>query len=112
MPSYLTVLMKTASGMHHYNFPSYSVGETKPSRGPGRREIVMGRCRVSLLPVTSMEEFPYTIRLGPRCYRPTAQRHRVRYAFNPALMDAGAYQSAGCGHFCGLITEGDVYDHG
>ena len=50
--------------MHHYNFPSYSVGETKPSRGPGRREIGHGalaeRALVPVLP--SAEEFPYAIR--------------------------------------------------
>ena len=50
--------------MHHYNFPSFSVGETKPSRGPGRREIGHGalaeRALVPVLP--SEEEFPYAIR--------------------------------------------------
>ena len=51
--------------IHHYNFPSYSVGETKPSRGPGRREIGHGAlAERALLPVIpSVEEFPYTIRL-------------------------------------------------
>lgn len=51
--------------MHHYNFPSYSVGETRPSRGPGRREIGHGAlAERSLLPVLpSEEEFPYAIRL-------------------------------------------------
>ncbi|MBB2182891.1 polyribonucleotide nucleotidyltransferase [Lachnospiraceae bacterium MD1] len=50
--------------MHHYNFPSYSVGETKPSRGPGRREIGHGALAVrALVPVLpSEEEFPYAIR--------------------------------------------------
>ena len=50
--------------MHHYNFPSYSVGETKPSRGPGRREIGHGAlAEKALLPVIpSEEEFPYAIR--------------------------------------------------
>ena len=52
--------------MHHYNFPSFSVGETKPSRGPGRREIGHGalaeRALVPVLP--SEEEFPYAIRLS------------------------------------------------
>ena len=55
---------KTKRYMHHYNFPSYSVGETKPSRGPGRREIGHGalaeRALVPVLP--SEEEFPYAIR--------------------------------------------------
>ena len=51
--------------MHHYNFPSYSVGETRPSRGPGRREIGHGAlAERALLPVIpSMEEFPYSLRL-------------------------------------------------
>ena len=51
--------------IHHYNFPSYSVGETKPSRGPGRREIGHGAlAERALLPVIpSMAEFPYTIRV-------------------------------------------------
>ena len=50
--------------MHHYNFPSYSVGETKPSRGPGRREIGHGAlAERALLPVLPSEaEFPYAIR--------------------------------------------------
>ena len=51
--------------IHHYNFPSYSVGETKPSRGPGRREIGHGAlAEKALVPVLpSIEEFPYTIRV-------------------------------------------------
>ena len=51
--------------MHHYNFPSFSVGETKPSRGPGRREIGHGAlAEKALVPVIpSEEEFPYAIRL-------------------------------------------------
>ncbi|GHU52051.1 polyribonucleotide nucleotidyltransferase [Clostridia bacterium] len=56
---------ETKRYMHHYNFPSYSVGETKPSRGPGRREIGHGAlAERALLPVIpSEEEFPYAIRL-------------------------------------------------
>ena len=51
--------------MHQYNFPSYSVGETRPSRGPGRREIGHGAlAERALLPVIpSVEEFPYALRL-------------------------------------------------
>ncbi|OJT84889.1 polyribonucleotide nucleotidyltransferase, partial [Clostridioides difficile] len=51
--------------MHHYNFPAYSVGEARPSRGPGRREIGHGAlAERALLPVIpSQEEFPYAIRL-------------------------------------------------
>ncbi len=56
--------VKTKRYMHHYNFPSYSVGETKPSRGPGRREIGHGAlAEKALIPVLpSEEEFPYAIR--------------------------------------------------
>ena len=64
--------------MHQYNFPSYSVGETKPSRGPGRREIGHGalaeRALVPVLP--SEEEFPYAIRPYPRPSSPTVPPHR------------------------------------
>ncbi len=60
------VLMRitTKRYIHHYNFPSYSVGETKPSRGPGRREIGHGAlAEKALVPVLpSEEEFPYAIR--------------------------------------------------
>ena len=59
--------------MHHYNFPSFSVGETKPSRGPGRREIGHGalaeRALVPVLP--SEEEFPYAIRTVSETMEPT-----------------------------------------
>ena len=56
--------------IHHYNFPSYSVGETKPSRGPGRREIGHGAlAERALLPVIpSIEEFPYAIRAVSETY--------------------------------------------
>ena len=60
----IDVTETTKRYMHHYNFPSYSVGETRPSRGPGRREIGHGalaeRALVPVLP--SEEEFPYAIR--------------------------------------------------
>lgn len=60
----LDELIKGKRFMHHYNFPSYSVGETRPSRGPGRREIGHGAlAEKALLPVLpSVEEFPYSIR--------------------------------------------------
>ena len=60
--------------MHQYNFPSYSVGETRPSRGPGRREIGHGAlAERALLPVIPpVEEFPYAYRLFPRWFPPTA----------------------------------------
>ncbi len=61
----LDILEDTKRYMHHYNFPSYSVGETRPSRGPGRREIGHGAlAERALLPVLpTEEEFPYAIRL-------------------------------------------------
>ena len=65
--------------IHHYNFPSYSVGETKPSRGPGRREVGHGAlAERALVPVIPpVEEFPYTIRLVPRCFPLTVPRLRL-----------------------------------
>ena len=61
----LDILEESKRYMHHYNFPSYSVGETRPSRGPGRREIGHGAlAERALLPVIpSEDEFPYAIRL-------------------------------------------------
>ncbi|MDR1913820.1 MAG: polyribonucleotide nucleotidyltransferase [Clostridiales bacterium] len=61
----LDIMEETKRYMHHYNFPSFSVGETKPSRGPGRREIGHGAlAERALLPVIpTEEEFPYAIRL-------------------------------------------------
>ncbi|MDR1537955.1 MAG: polyribonucleotide nucleotidyltransferase [Clostridiales bacterium] len=61
----LDIMEETKRYMHHYNFPSFSVGETKPSRGPGRREIGHGAlAERALLPVLpSEDEFPYAIRL-------------------------------------------------
>ncbi len=65
--------------MHHYNFPSYSVGECRPSRGPGRREIGHGAlAERALLPVLpSEEEFPYAIRTVSEVVAQTVQRHKV-----------------------------------
>ena len=59
--------------MHHYNFPSYSVGEPKPSRGPGRREIGHGAlAEKALIPVLpSEEEFPYAIRAVSETFEST-----------------------------------------
>jgi len=61
----LDLMEETKRYMHHYNFPSYSVGETRPSRGPGRREIGHGAlAEKALLPVIpSEDDFPYSIRL-------------------------------------------------
>ena len=77
--------------MHHYNFPSYSVGETKPSRGPGRREIGHGalaeRALVPVLP--SEDEFPYAIRTVSETLESngsTSQVFLILDPYNPALL--------------------------
>ena len=64
--------------MHHYNFPSYSVGEARPSRGPGRREIGHGAlAEKALVPVLpSKEEFPYAIRVVSEVYLTMDLHHK------------------------------------
>ena len=97
--------------IHHYNFPSYSVGETKPSRGPGRREIGHGalaeRALVPVLP--SQEEFPYTIRLVSEILSSNGSTSQGSIcASTLALMDAGVpIKTPVAGISVGLITEGD-----
>ena len=97
--------------MHHYNMPSYSVGETKPSRGPGRREIGHGalaeRALVPVLP--SVEEFPYSIRLVSEVVSSNGSTSQGSIcASTLALMDAGVpIKDPVAGISCGLITEGD-----
>ncbi len=99
--------------MHHYNFPSYSVGETKPSRGPGRREIGHGalaeRALVPVLP--SYEEFPYTIRLVSEVLSSNGSTSQASICGSTlALMAAGVPISAPvAGISCGLVTEGDRF---
>jgi len=97
--------------MHHYNFPSYSVGETKPSRGPGRREIGHGAlAERSLLPVIpSVEEFPYALRLVSEVVSSNGSTSQGSVcASTLALMDAGVPITAPvAGISCGLITEGE-----
>ena len=99
--------------MHHYNFPSYSVGETKPSRGPGRREIGHGalaeRALVPVLP--SMEEFPYTIRLVSEVLSSNGSTSQASICGSTlALMAAGVpIKAPVAGISCGLITEGDRF---
>lgn len=68
--------------IHHYNFPSYSVGETKPSRGPGRREIGHGAlAEKALLPVIpSVDEFPYCIRVVSEVLSSNGSTSQVLYA--------------------------------
>ena len=99
--------------MHHYNFPSYSVGETKPSRGPGRREIGHGalaeRALVPVLP--SLEEFPYTIRLVSEVLSSNGSTSQASICGSTlALMAAGVpIKAPVAGISCGLITEGDRF---
>ncbi len=100
--------------MHHYNFPSYSVGETKPSRGPGRREIGHGAlAERALLPVIpAVEDFPYAIRLVSEVVSSNGSTSQGSIcASTLALMDAGVPITAPvAGISCGLITEGDGWD--
>lgn len=97
--------------IHHYNFPSYSVGETKPSRGPGRREIGHGalaeRALVPVIP--SVEDFPYTIRLVSEVVSSNGSTSQGAICGSTlALMDAGVpIKAPVAGISCGLVTEGD-----
>ncbi|WP_283609868.1 polyribonucleotide nucleotidyltransferase [Faecalispora anaeroviscerum] len=97
--------------MHHYNFPSYSVGETKPSRGPGRREIGHGAlAERALLPVIPpVEEFPYALRLVSEVLSSNGSTSQGSVCGSTlALMDAGVpIKAPVAGISCGLITEGD-----
>ena len=97
--------------MHHYNFPSYSVGETKPSRGPGRREIGHGAlAERALAPVIpSVEEFPYAIRLVSEILSSNGSTSQGSVCGSTlALMDAGVpIKEPVAGISCGLITEGE-----
>ncbi|MGN0642278.1 MAG: polyribonucleotide nucleotidyltransferase [Huintestinicola sp.] len=97
--------------MHHYNFPSYSVGETKPSRGPGRREIGHGAlAERALLPVIPpVEEFPYTIRLVSEVLSSNGSTSQGSICGSTlALMDAGVpIKAPVAGISCGLITRDD-----
>ncbi|MCD2491602.1 polyribonucleotide nucleotidyltransferase [Lacrimispora sp. NSJ-141] len=99
--------------MHHYNFPSYSVGETKPSRGPGRREIGHGAlAEKALIPVLpSEEEFPYAIRTVSETMESNGSTSQASVcASSLSLMAAGVpIKSAVAGISCGLVT-GDTDD--
>ena len=102
--------------IHHYNFPSYSVGETKPSRGPGRREIGHGalaeRALVPVIP--SVEEFPYALRLVSEVLSSNGSTSQGSICGSTlALMDAGVpIKAPVAGISCGLITEGNPLDDG
>ncbi|HKM21924.1 MAG TPA: polyribonucleotide nucleotidyltransferase [Lachnospiraceae bacterium] len=99
--------------MHHYNFPSYSVGETKPSRGPGRREIGHGalaeRALIPVLPST--EEFPYAIRTVSETFESNGSTSMASTCAScMSLMAAGVpLKKMVAGISCGLVT-GDTDD--
>ena len=97
--------------IHHYNFPSYSVGETKPSRGPGRREIGHGAlAERALVPVIPpVEEFPYALRLVSEVLSSNGSTSQGSICGSTlALMDAGVpIKAPVAGISCGLITEGE-----
>ncbi len=101
--------------LHHYNFPSYSVGETRPSRGPGRREIGHGalaeRALVPVLP--SEEEFPYAIRLVSEVLSSNGSTSQGSVCGSTlALMDAGVpIKAPVAGISVGLITDPEDDDN-
>ena len=99
--------------MHHYNFPAYSVGETKVSRGPGRREIGHGAlAEKALVPVLpSEEEFPYTIRAVSEPFESNGSTSMASTCAScMSLMAAGVpIKSMVAGISCGLVT-GDTDD--
>ncbi|MBR1861114.1 MAG: polyribonucleotide nucleotidyltransferase, partial [Lachnospiraceae bacterium] len=94
--------------IHHYNFPSYSVGETKPSRGPGRREIGHGalaeRALIPVLP--SVEEFPYAIRAVSETFESNGSTSMASTCAScMSLMAAGVpIKRMVAGISCGLVT--------
>ncbi len=97
--------------IHHYNFPSYSVGETKPSRGPGRREIGHGAlAEKALVPVLpSVDEFPYAIRVVSEVLSSNGSTSQGSICGSTlALMAAGVpIKAPVAGISCGLITGDD-----
>lgn len=104
---------KSKRYMHHYNFPSYSVGETRPSRGPGRREIGHGalaeRALIPVLP--SEEEFPYAIRTVSETMESNGSTSQASICVSTlSLMAAGVpIKAPVAGISCGLVT-GDTDD--
>jgi len=97
--------------MHHYNFPGYSVGEAKPARSPGRREIGHGAlAERALLPVIpSVEEFPYAIRVVSEVVSSNGSTSQGSICGSTlALMDAGVpIKAPVAGISCGLIQDDD-----
>ena len=94
--------------MHHYNFPSYSVGETKPSRGPGRREIGHGalaeRALIPVLP--SEDEFPYAIRTVSETFESNGSTSMASTCASCMSLMAGGVpiKKMVAGISCGLVT--------
>jgi len=99
--------------IHHYNFPSYSVGETRPSRGPGRREIGHGALAERALEpvIPSEEEFPYALRLVSEVLSSNGSTSQASVCGSTlALMDAGVpIKAPVAGISVGLVTEGDRF---
>ena len=101
--------------MHHYNFPSYSVGEARPSRGPGRREIGHGalaeRALVPVIP--SEEEFPYAIRVVSEVLSSNGSTSQASICGSTlALMDAGVpIKKPVAGISTGLVTDSENPDN-
>ena len=97
--------------IHHYNFPAYSVGEARPARAPGRREVGHGalaeRALKPVIPATS--EFPYTIRLVSEVLSSNGSTSQASVcASTLALMDAGVpIKEPVAGISCGLVTSGE-----
>ncbi|MBR4182975.1 MAG: polyribonucleotide nucleotidyltransferase [Lachnospiraceae bacterium] len=109
----LDAFVTTKRYMHHYNFPSYSVGETKVSRGPGRREIGHGAlAEKALMPVLpTTEEFPYAIRAVSETFESNGSTSMASTCAScMSLMAAGVpIKSMVAGISCGLVT-GDTDD--
>ncbi|MBU3180959.1 polyribonucleotide nucleotidyltransferase [Clostridium psychrophilum] len=103
---------KTKRYMHHYNFPAYSVGETKPLRGPGRREIGHGALAEKALEplIPSAEEFPYAIRVVSEVLSSNGSTSQASVcASTLSLLDAGVpIKRPAAGIAMGLITSADL----
>lgn len=104
---------ETKRYMHHYNMPSWTVGETRPSRGPGRREIGHGALAERALEpvIPSEDEFPYAIRLVSEVLSSNGSTSQGSVCGSTlALMDAGVpIKAPVAGISCGLVTEGDRF---
>ncbi len=111
----LNTLEETKRYMHHYNFPSYSVGETKPSRGPGRREIGHGAlAERALLPVIPKEEdFPYAIRLVSEVLSSNGSTSQASVCASTLSLMAGGIpiKAPVAGISVGLVTGENVDDY-